>query len=752
MQTKPRSFPKTIGLVAIFVILLVLPLLVRAATYYRGWYTPGEISRPDHTTADLPPVERAAFAEQDLKQGQGHVLIDYAHQNTVDEAELNLLLSRLTARGMDSVALNENDALPLALSDATALIVIAPHKAFTSDEIEATKAFVEQGGRVLLVADPSRYDWQTRYNEWGEYYVAVSDVAAINSLASAFELAFADDYLYNTANNAGNYQYINLTDFGEHPLTAGLEQVVFYSARSIASGPAPLILADADTTSSLSEQNGGLPVMSLDRDGQVLAVADLTFMLEPYNATADNNRLISNIADFVEGAERTYGLTEFPRFFGDEVAIVPMVDLIDPETLGAGEIEQLARLKTAFEATGRIGQLWGDDPDMDTIYIGLYGSVEFWPDVVEILAGQGISFTLETIAQERATPTPTPRFTATPTPTSEFPPLPTPTEEPLRDWIVFDGIAPVEAKNVALFYQDEHQGRQVLIVLAFSKEGLRDAGQRLITGNFDGCLLDEDRLADPDKASLALCPAAYEAPQIEFTPTPVDIEWDMTPTPPPDTVGQSILIVADDDGQGVYEWWTSAYKFEQAAYGAGYGALVWSTTLDGDVTLEQVQSYDAVIWCTGDFQEPEFNPETQDLDILLEYLDAGGRLILSGAFIGSPEDSETGLLLDIQVAQADHPLANGFEPGQIISLQRFTAESDYAPFVIQEPDTETIIFVRGPGSEFAGEAVITVSIEQDASLIENGRALLFGFPIFLLPEPEGSQLAGNAVYWLMEGL
>ena len=71
-----------------------------------------------------------------------------------------------------------------------------------------------------------------------------------------------------------------------------------------------------------------------------------------------------------------------------------------------------------------------------------------------------------------------------------------------------------------------------------------------------------------------------------------------------------------------------------------------------------------------------------------------------------------------------------------------------APFGLQEADTEAIVFVRGPDSEFAGEAIITM----DDGSEDNGRVLLFGFPIFLLPQEVGYRLSLNAVSWLMEGL
>ena len=62
---------------------------------------------------------------------------------------------------------------------------------------------------------------------------------------------------------------------------------------------------------------GGVPdLVAQAEEGRVLALGDLTFMTEPYHTVRDNSRLILHIADFLTGAERSYVLADFPRFFG----------------------------------------------------------------------------------------------------------------------------------------------------------------------------------------------------------------------------------------------------------------------------------------------------------------------------------------------------------------------------------------------------------------------------------------------------
>ena len=140
----------------------------------------------------------------------------------------------------------------------------------------------------------------------GRDYYPESDVAALNSLAGGFGLAFSDDYVYNTALHAGNYQYVYLTDVAESsPLVDGVSKVVFFASHSIAADQQAIIRVDENTVSSLSEQVGELSVMSLGGDGRVLAVGDFTFMTEPYNVVADTFPIsrqmisLSNVSRFV---------------------------------------------------------------------------------------------------------------------------------------------------------------------------------------------------------------------------------------------------------------------------------------------------------------------------------------------------------------------------------------------------------------------------------------------------------------------
>jgi hypothetical protein len=190
MKDRVRSTLKRLGRVLLFLALLALPSLARAAYYYRRPYTPSGVPYPDHASVNMPTVQPISFVDTDVLQGEGYVVVDRAHDNAVDDAELNVLLARLTARDINVVSLSPEDSLSDRLRTAVALVVISPHTPFSASEVEVVERFIEGGGRVLLAGDPSRFSIQIEYDEFiGEYPVAVSDVAAINSIASPFGLA-----------------------------------------------------------------------------------------------------------------------------------------------------------------------------------------------------------------------------------------------------------------------------------------------------------------------------------------------------------------------------------------------------------------------------------------------------------------------------------------------------------------------------------------------------------------------------------
>ncbi len=241
---------------------------------------------------------------------EGTVLVDLAHENAFNIEELNVLISRLVSRGLTIDFFGPEDDLKKELlgkeedregnleeepsgdkeegeSDleeepqvADIYIVVCPKVEFTMEERDTINEFVNNGGKLLLIADPTR-------------------PGKINSISLKFSLIFEADYLYNMKENETNYRNIFITEFEDNEITKYIRKIAFYTAGSVTSADSGIVFTDENTHSSLIETRQKLSPLALVQESKVLAVYDLTFMTEPYNGILDNNQLISNIADWL---------------------------------------------------------------------------------------------------------------------------------------------------------------------------------------------------------------------------------------------------------------------------------------------------------------------------------------------------------------------------------------------------------------------------------------------------------------------
>ena len=281
--------------------------------YYRGVYRP-----PPPTVAPLsdivtPVSAYSATEEVVLRPRQGRVVaVDAAHRHRFSIEELAALEARIAERGYDleifgSFSSTEEGArkaqMGTALGRADSLVVAMPGERYSSAEVDMVRQFVAKGGRLLLIGDPTRE-------------------SQINSLADAFGIAYRNDYLYSLGDYDLNFQYIRVRSFQPDELTQGLGEVVLYSASSITSAGPVLASADGKTKSTLSEEPQSFPVLVRGNTGQVVALADMTFMLPPQNAILDNGRLMSNLATYLTTHQRRFEMADYPGFLRGEVQVI----------------------------------------------------------------------------------------------------------------------------------------------------------------------------------------------------------------------------------------------------------------------------------------------------------------------------------------------------------------------------------------------------------------------------------------------
>lgn len=754
--------------VALALIMLLLPLAVRRLYFYDGTYEPGEVPRPDLAAIEAPTPEVEPFADRFEALPAATILVDRAHSNRFEMAELSVLQARLAARGQRLQPVNAEEDLASLLRFAQAMIVVSPGEDWTIDEIELVQDFVEKGGRLLLVTDPTRFE--VMFDEFGYYLGMDSDVPHINDLAARFGLVFQDDYLYNTSDNEGNFRNIRLTDLSNHDLTQGLEQVVFYATHSIISEEPALISAGGETRSSISERSGDLAVAVLASGSKVLALGDLTFMMEPHNAVYGNDVFIANLADYLSGAERDHDLADFPLFFHDQADLVYTGDpLLDSDLLLAG-----STLQGVFDDAGKVLTVReAEDEIIDTLFLGLYEGAD---DVESYLASAGVTLlitptqTIESETENAGAPAPevspvetsTITSTATLTPTVRAMPsegLTTTGEITItpgipsaaRNRVEITGLGEMVLTSTSLLLLQSPGERQVLVVLADTEVGLEDATTRLVEGDMGACVLHDPGSEFP--SVVALCPTGEAEPgggsggweEPEPEPEPLSGGEPITDTlePPeqPEEPKGQILVVAVDNGEGRYDSMTSADDYV-AILSEQYDVSVRSTSADGPPQEADFGDIDLVIWTAGDFDEILADDES---DMIFAAVLQGIPVIVSGAYVG--DTGAESVQRDIQVSDPTHPLVDGFEPEEVIRFVPGPSGDEYATSILEDSEEEGtfIPLVRGPDSEDAGMASVLVVEDEFSGM----RIVLMGFPLYLLPEKAKSQLVLNAVEWML---
>ena len=341
--------------------------------FYRGGYQAPPTVKIPFEKITAPSSSLGAFAEVPTIRS-GVLLLDLVHSNNFEEAELGSLMSRLEDRGFTIDLLgerNHKDFPPpdvtqrLALLDeklrgADSFAVVLPDDSYATQEVDIVERFVKKGGRLLLIADPTRdHD--------------------INSLANRFGIAFQSDFLYNTVEYDINFQDIFIRDFRPDEITRDLSQIALYTAGSIKSFGGGLASTDANTRSSMVERAESFFPLVKGRDGNVVAISDLTFMIPPQNSILDNDKLVSNLADFLTGGDRRFELADFPHFFDADIDI-----LLGRASL-LGVATELKSLLSTFQLRSDIRGV--EDLRRETIYLGLF---EDSPNIVQYLDVAGI--------------------------------------------------------------------------------------------------------------------------------------------------------------------------------------------------------------------------------------------------------------------------------------------------------------------------------------------------------------------------
>jgi hypothetical protein len=428
---------RNLSIYLLFTLLVVLATFVGSFFYFnRGGYQPPvqanipfeEITR---TTSTSPP---RTFVDTPLPRVQRGrlMLVDAAHRNAFNQAELVTLMSRVAERGHGVEFLGSYTSIPdserlslleQGLGRADSLVVILPRDPYTRSEVAVIQRFLDKGGRLLLIADP------TRIND-------------INSLAQPLGLEFQADYLFNQVEYDLNFQHIFVRDFQPGYLTQGLSEIALYTAGSIKSSGGWLAATDENTQSTFAPRTEeGFHPIARGNHRNVLAIYDLTFLVPPHHSMVDNDRLVANIADFLTDGQRGYELADFPGFFRGEVDIL----LGQPTQFNVGS--EVKALLAQSQINAQIREM--EDTTRDTVFLGLYQDSS---RAAPYLEGSGVQ---------------------------------------VSSALNVPSLANIPASGTSIVVLNRSQDRHVLVVLGNTESALADAVRKLETGAFRAGLVDQ---------------------------------------------------------------------------------------------------------------------------------------------------------------------------------------------------------------------------------------------------------------------
>lgn len=248
-------------------IYLVPTYLLNTSEYYPGVY--------GHY-AGLPPIQPL--------NATGRVVVDLTHGNIVPRQLLSTFETLVVEYGGEVLYNEEADLVDVLEQGPKALIVMLPTMNYSWAEVEAIRRYVAEGGKLLLIHDPG-----------------LLPSLDINSVAQCFGIAFSLGYLYNSKAGLsyGVYRNIVANVTASSWWIEGNYTVVFFAAASVHCSGCTLLAARTANTTRLAVSDRPDTYAVIAGKKGVLAIGDLSWMLDPYLGVEDNYRLLKGVVKWI---------------------------------------------------------------------------------------------------------------------------------------------------------------------------------------------------------------------------------------------------------------------------------------------------------------------------------------------------------------------------------------------------------------------------------------------------------------------
>lgn len=238
------------------------------------------------------------------------VLVDAAHSNQYSREDIEPLVGALVADGHEIRFLEPPRQRPPGatlngtLADADALVVVAPSQRYTADEVRSLSDFARRGGRVLVLAEPTTTQIST--GGGGLFGFSSQEITTeVTPLSSAFDIAVGTGYLFNMHENDNNFRNVFAEPTASNNLTDGVDRITVQQATPLTAGQNATVLARATERTQLSTTRAGARYPVLVRNGNVTAVGDASIITPATVSRADNEVLLSNLAEYLLTGNKT---------------------------------------------------------------------------------------------------------------------------------------------------------------------------------------------------------------------------------------------------------------------------------------------------------------------------------------------------------------------------------------------------------------------------------------------------------------
>ncbi len=483
------------------ITLLLLPILIRILWFNRGFHFPERtVTTPDFPAIVFPIPAFSTPSTNSLKvEKQPVILLDMSHGNYFSLSELGTFTDEMIKIGASLEIVDYNNDLPTMLKYAAGYISIAPTSAFYQSELTAIHNFVDRGGRLMVISDPTRdvVSYGSSYSS-GTILGSQTGVDYANQLLYPYQIAFNNDYAYNLVENEGNFRNVISSPSMSADFKDTIRRVILYSTHSLRTNQNIILLGAEKTYSSLTDSGENLALAVVNKENTVLAIGDFTFMTVPYLQVADNQLLFYYLIQFISGGEIQRDLSDFPYVFGKNVTVLHSLDLELDNTL----LSNLAYLQSFYRNYGINIQL--GDAESDNADLLIMGLTPPSKEILPYLEKFNIDFMGTSLVTQEPVITPTPVLVSTPSVNAtELSPF-----EPYADLYSFEnpnfsetlqipGFGNIPSTGIGYILYDRGTIRNVLILLADTIDNLNSLVSKINLGELTNCIIRED---------VAICP------------------------------------------------------------------------------------------------------------------------------------------------------------------------------------------------------------------------------------------------------